>query len=850
MTLFISKRAFTIVIRGFTFLCLIGLTTASHAASITGQMKADSGLDVYLSESESVLGDRLGGTSGSDGYFLDADIADGVTQYLHIVVRGGSSFIASLELDGQDFLFPNGNFTLSTNATDWTANETGVGMPGSTIVDLGANGTDPREYVFGVARDARFIWTGSGSGDRYFVVSLTPSDNTSAHFVSIDDLNGYVQASGPDPVSREIAGEIFEASVESDKGWLSSDARVELSEEAGNETIEGNVSFEAGDFIISAPDNLPGSVPFPGGTAVQGSLNLSLKGSIRIGVGSKTASVEQARSEIIFDRIRVKVGSEVVIDAEAAIQAEHALGTNNDGTDLQTSSTPGMEFLLPGPETEVDGLFVSEYLLPIDEIITTNSQLIGVGNPFALIVEIDWVAVARSTDGRALTEIDLEVSLPLSGDVFNLPDGATIDSIDASVSDNRYLREESDRLLTKGIFLEVDGVEGDSVSKGFEGWIDVSDFHSSVSRTRNLRRRAGPNWEGLIISKELDRASVKLAEAVTDGKVFDELVLVFNDTASGGNWISYEYRLKDSSAVSYLIDGPEEGNPVESTHFDFSRIDWIYTEYGLDGSASGKIEAWWDLETGTGGSTSSTGDNTPPAIEPVGEVSNDPGTEGSVVLTIADTETLADELVVTISTDRPELLSALELTGGGASRTVSYITSALRSGFANIVATLSDGVDTRSISIPILIDVEMTPYEAYLAAYFSEEETFDPILTAPLSDPDNDGMVTQIEYLLGTNPREYSSPSEAVKIDAGDPDSAVNAFAMNYRRRVDDPNVEGFLWGSENGKDWFRLDDSNPLYEETVQSGDNPLFEEVKVTYTLPQGGKPAFIRFQSTAAF
>ncbi len=284
MTSCIATKGFTTV-KGFlpcVFGVLLSLSVKSlDAATITGHLSAENGLDVYLSESEDQLGLLLGSESGSNLLFLDGDIADGVIQYLHIVVNGGSRFIASLELEDGNFVFPNGGYTLSSNTTDWIANETGVGMPGTAIVDLGPNGTDPGGYIFGVTRDARYIWTGTGSGVRYFVVPLTPNESISSHSVSIADLNGYVQESGPNPVSRSLSGEIFDTSAESDKGVISSVAKLELVDAAGNETIEGSLSFEAGDFVISGVNGEPGA-PFP---AVQGSLNLNMKGFIRIGVG-------------------------------------------------------------------------------------------------------------------------------------------------------------------------------------------------------------------------------------------------------------------------------------------------------------------------------------------------------------------------------------------------------------------------------------------------------------------------------------------------------------------------------------------------------------------------------------
>ena len=157
--------------------------------------------------------------------------------------------------------------------------------------------------------------------------------------------------------------------------------------------------------------------------------------------------------------------------------------------------------------------------------------------------------------------------------------------------------------------------------------------------------------------------------------------------------------------------------------------------------------------------------------------------------------------------------------------------------------------DTRSISIPILIDVEMTPYEGFLSAYFAEEEIFDPLLTAPLLDPDGDGLATQLEFLLGTNPREFNPASEAIKVRP-DPASSGHAVKVAFKRRIDDPNVKGFIWGSDDMETWVRYDLASPLYKESTRVGENPLYEDVTATITLPEGEAPAFIRYQSVGVF
>ena len=153
------------------------------------------------------------------------------------------------------------------------------------------------------------------------------------------------------------------------------------------------------------------------------------------------------------------------------------------------------------------------------------------------------------------------------------------------------------------------------------------------------------------------------------------------------------------------------------------------------------------------------------------------------------------------------------------------------------------------MSFPVLIDVEMTPFEGFLSAYFSDDERVDPALASPILDPDKDGLLTLVEYLLGTNPREFNSPTEAIAVELSE-EAGVRRIDFQFRRRTDDPLIQGAIWGSSNMKDWTKLEASNPLYEETSTQSENPLFDDVSASVTVPPGSERYFIRLQVLDAF
>ena len=204
---------------------------------------------------------------------------------------------------------------------------------------------------------------------------------------------------------------------------------------------------------------------------------------------------------------------------------------------------------------------------------------------------------------------------------------------------------------------------------------------------------------------------------------------------------------------------------------------------------------------------------------------------------------------MTATTSRPDLISDLLVTGSGRERQISFRSSGVLSGAAAISLVISDGTAYRTMSFPVLIDVDMTAYEGFLTAYFNEVERSDPALASPIQDPDRDGIVTLVEYLLGTNPRELNQASEVVDV-AHLVDSGDRKIDLQFRRRTDDPLIQGALWGGSTLKDWIRLETSDPLYEETSSQSENPLFEDVSATVKVPVGTDPYFVRLQVLDVF
>jgi len=160
------------------------------------------------------------------------------------------------------------------------------------------------------------------------------------------------------------------------------------------------------------------------------------------------------------------------------------------------------------------------------------------------------------------------------------------------------------------IFIEIDGIPGESVDTQHEDWIDVLSFShdisqiTSESRTSDISRSAANcKHEDFIITKELDKSSPKLALACCNGQHISEVVIEVCRADAKEKYM--RYTLTEVIVTSISQNGASQGaeaRPIEEVSLSYGRIDWSYTETDyMTGKPKGNVEAYWDVETNKGG---------------------------------------------------------------------------------------------------------------------------------------------------------------------------------------------------------------------------------------------------------
>jgi type VI secretion system secreted protein Hcp len=155
-------------------------------------------------------------------------------------------------------------------------------------------------------------------------------------------------------------------------------------------------------------------------------------------------------------------------------------------------------------------------------------------------------------------------------------------------------------------FIKFDGVDGEVQDKDHKGWSDILSFSQGLHQpgggaTGQTRRRGDVVLTDIQITKELDKASPKLAEAVCNGKVFPKVEIHLTASyTDAGRVTYYGYELKNVLITSYHVGGSGQSDdvPVEDVALNFEEIKVTYTENDAAGKKKGNVEYSWKVEEG------------------------------------------------------------------------------------------------------------------------------------------------------------------------------------------------------------------------------------------------------------
>jgi type VI secretion system secreted protein Hcp len=166
------------------------------------------------------------------------------------------------------------------------------------------------------------------------------------------------------------------------------------------------------------------------------------------------------------------------------------------------------------------------------------------------------------------------------------------------------------------IFLQLDGIEGESTDKQFPRHIEVLSYEQSLKQT--IMRMGGggmvagrPQFPDLRFRKALDRASPHLLLACAAGRRFESATFSFRRRAParpalytvtlGAVLITAVTQIAGAGAqyplsFNALDTGDDNAALLDEVALAYERIEWTYQILAKDGTPSGPpVATGWDI---------------------------------------------------------------------------------------------------------------------------------------------------------------------------------------------------------------------------------------------------------------
>lgn len=155
-------------------------------------------------------------------------------------------------------------------------------------------------------------------------------------------------------------------------------------------------------------------------------------------------------------------------------------------------------------------------------------------------------------------------------------------------------------------FLDIDGVEGESIKKGFEKKIELLDFAwgATQSATAHLGTGSGSgkaNVQDFSFGKHLDKTSPILFQACLRGTHYKIATLTLRKVTGDEQLPYFKVVFEDCLVSSYQTGAGTGGDDQvhERMSLNFARFSVEYLVQDTKGGKAGKTTASWDIPKGT-----------------------------------------------------------------------------------------------------------------------------------------------------------------------------------------------------------------------------------------------------------
>ncbi len=155
------------------------------------------------------------------------------------------------------------------------------------------------------------------------------------------------------------------------------------------------------------------------------------------------------------------------------------------------------------------------------------------------------------------------------------------------------------------VYLQIDGIKGESTDDKHRDWIEVQSVQWGVTQPKSATASTGGGHtaercehEDITLAKLADLSSPILAQVCSSGKTIPRAKIEFMRADGQGERIKYFEIELTNVLVGSVSPHVSEGDIMkECIGLKFSRIKWTYTQQKVSGGAGGNTSGGWDLAT-------------------------------------------------------------------------------------------------------------------------------------------------------------------------------------------------------------------------------------------------------------
>jgi len=153
------------------------------------------------------------------------------------------------------------------------------------------------------------------------------------------------------------------------------------------------------------------------------------------------------------------------------------------------------------------------------------------------------------------------------------------------------------------VYLQIDGITGESNDSTHQGWIEVSQAQwgvtqpiSSPGSATGGRTTGRSEYRTLSLAKLADLASPVLMQRCTDGKTISKAKLEFMRADGDGKRVKYYEVELENVLIANMEQMVAEGSILrDHIALHFSKVKWKYSQQKIGGGTGGQTAGGWDL---------------------------------------------------------------------------------------------------------------------------------------------------------------------------------------------------------------------------------------------------------------